>query len=338
MTGNEYPISRVRMYLTLLVVNSFLTIFRLLIVKGESTTFHIAVSIASLAGFLGLWEFILFFGKILEKAFPVSSHPNKRIIIQVLATWILATAYGEFLFNLSINLFNVQFPPSLQEIGYLLYFLLSVVLNLIYFGTIYFFNWKKDLTHLADIEREQAIVRYHALLNQLNPHFLFNALTSLNSLIFDNQQLASDFLKQLSKIYRYVLQHKEKETVTLTTELEFVDSYVFLLKTRFANAIEFDIQSSDLAREKKIVPVTLQILIENAIKHNVVCTTYPLKISITTNESHMIVENNVSKKDLIESSNKQGLKDLKSLYAYLTELPIEISGNDKKFSIKIPLL
>src|ERR687892_201424 len=105
MIGNEYPVSQSKMYVTLLVINIFLTIFRLLIVKGQSVTFHIAVSIASLAGFLGLWEFILFSGKILEKPFPVSSHPNKRIIIQVLATWILATAYGELLFNLSIALF-----------------------------------------------------------------------------------------------------------------------------------------------------------------------------------------------------------------------------------------
>ena len=326
------------MYLTLFVMNIFLTVFRYFIVPGQPDSFHIAVSVASLVGFWGLWEFILFTGKLLEKRLPITLHPNRRIIIQIIATFLLTTLYGDTLFRSSIYLFDVHFPPSLQEIGYLLYFLLSVVLNLIYFGTIYFFNWKRDLVNLANVQREQAIVKYDVLRNQLNPHFLFNALTSLNSLIFDNQQLASDFLQQLSKVYRYVLQNKEKETVSVSTELEFIANYTSLLKTRFTDAIEFKINLTEDAKEKEIVPVTLQILIENAIKHNMASAANPLTISIIERDLFLIVQNNINKKTHVEASNKQGLGNLKSLYAYLTDRPVEIIEGQNIYSVKIPLI
>ena len=187
------------MYVVFFVANLFLTSFRIIILPDLSNKFPILVSIASLFGFWRIWEFILILGDSLEKKLPLAFHPNKRIIIQILATYSLATVIGYILIESSVNFLNVKIPNILKSFGYLLYFLLSVVMNLIYFGTKYFFNWKHDLVKLANMQREQTLVKYNALRNQLNPHFLFNALTSLNSLIFENQQLASDFLQQLSK-------------------------------------------------------------------------------------------------------------------------------------------
>jgi len=211
-------------------------------------------------------------------------------------------------------------------------------MNLIYFGTKYFFNWKHDLINLANIQREQAIVKYNALQNQLNPHFLFNALTSLNSLIFENQQLASDFLQQLSKVYRYVLQNKERQTVPLSTELEFISHYISLLKTRFRSAIVFNVVLTGDSKEKQIVPVTVQVLIENAIKHNVVSSDRPLRISIEVSDGYLEVLNTVNKKSQVESSNRQGLENLKSLYQYLTDKPVHIVEVDDSFKVRIPLI
>jgi hypothetical protein len=168
------------------------------------------------------------------------------------------------------------------------YFMLPQFFRGIAESIIYCLNGKKNLMRLATLEREQAFNRYEILSNQLNPHFLFNALTSVNSLIFENQSLASDFLLQLSKVYRYVLQNKKNETVSISTEIEFVTNYIRLLQTRFANAIEFDICLNKNCKDKKIVPVTLQILIENAVKHNVASRSTPLKISITCNDSFVM--------------------------------------------------
>ena len=335
---DEYPVGRKKMYIVLFGANIFLTIFRLIIVSGASIEFHIGASIASLFGFWGLWEFILAFGDFLEKKFPISVHINKRIILQIIATYLMATIIGDIIFTVAVKVFHVPLPPVLQTFGYLLFFLLSIVMNLVYFGTIYFFNWKKDLVNLANMQREQAIVKYDALKNQLNPHFLFNALTSLNSLIFENQQLASDFLQQLSKVYRYVLQNKEKETVSLSTELEFISHYIFLLKTRFGNGIEFQIGLPEQEKEKEFVPVTLQILIENALKHNVVSNEAPLIISISVDDKYLDIVNSINKKTQVESSNKQGLENLKSLYQYLTDKPIDIIETDSLFQVRIPLI
>jgi two-component system, LytTR family, sensor kinase len=220
----------------------------------------------------------------------------------------------------------------------LLYFMLIIVMNLVYFGIIYVFNWKNDLIKLANVEKAEALVKYDALKNQLNPHFLFNALTSVNSLIHENPGLATEFLQQLSKVYRYVLLNKEKETVSVATELAFIRNYTGLLKTRFAEAIEFGFDIKEGAEEKEIVPVTLQILIENAVKHNVVSTTYPLKISITDNDSFLIVQNNINRKGSVETSNNQGMGNLRSLYQYLTSKPIEIIEQNEMYLVKIPLI
>jgi two-component system, LytTR family, sensor kinase len=334
----EYPISRSKMYVVLFVANLFLTVFRLLILPELPPLFHTVTSIASLFGFWIIWEFILRIGDFLENKFPIAIQPNKRIIIQVIATYLLTMIIGELLRIGSEVILHVQFPEVLQAFGYLLFFLLSLIMNLIYFGTIYFFNWKFDLTNLANMQREQAIVKYDVLKNQLNPHFLFNALTSLNSLIFENQQLASDFLQQLSKVYRYVLQNKEKATVTLQVEIDFIRSFIFLLKTRFIGAVEFNIDLKDLEKQKEIVPVTLQILIENAIKHNIVSKEIPLIISIYGDGDYLFIQNNLHKKAQVESSNKQGLENLKSLYRYMTDKPVEIQETDRSFTVKIPLI
>jgi LytS/YehU family sensor histidine kinase len=242
------------------------------------------------------------------------------------------------MFGAASAIFDIPLNPSLVTIGYLLYFLMTLVLNLIYFGIAYFFNWKKDLINLGGIQREQAIVKYNNLRNQLNPHFLFNALASLNSLIFENQQLASDFLQQLSKVYRYVLQNKEKETVPVSTEVNFIAHYISLLKIRYGTAINFNIELDETAREKQIVPVTLQILIENAVKHNAVSMALPLKITLATDSNYLIVENNINKKGLVESSNKQGLNNLVAFYKYLSNKPVMIGETENTFRVSIPLI
>jgi LytS/YehU family sensor histidine kinase len=181
-------------------------------------------------------------------------------------------------------------------------------------------------------------VKYNALQNQLNPHFLFNALTSLNSLIFENQQLASEFLQQLSKVYRYVLQNKESQTVPLSTELDFISHYISLLSTRFRTAIRFKVALRIDSGDKHVVPVTVQILIENAIKHNIASREMPLTIYIEVNDGYLEVTNTVNKKSFVEASNRQGLQNLKSLYQYLSDRPINIIEADGLFKVRIPLI
>jgi len=338
MSDAEFPIGRRNMYLFLFGLNLCLRTFMYFIVSNQTVAYHLTVSIISLVEIIVLWEFILLMGVVLEKKLPLLERTYIRIILQTILTYGLSAVTGTLFFLLLSQLFTVNYLPEMKAIVHLLYFMLIIVMNLIYFGVIYVFNWKNDLIKLANVQREQAIIKYDVLKNQMNPHFLFNALTSVNSLVHEHPDLATDFLQQLSKVYRYVLQTKEKETVSVSTELDFIRNYTALLKTRFEDAIDFTIRVSDEAKEKDIVPVTLQILIENAVKHNIASTAHPLKITITDSDSFLVVQNSINKKTHVETSNQQGMGNLKSLYQYLASMPIEIVERDEMYLVKIPLI
>lgn len=189
-----------------------------------------------------------------------------------------------------------------------------------------------------NLEKEKALVMYDSLKQQLNPHFLFNSLSSLGSLIRTDQHLAVSFLDNLSKIYRYILQSQESDLTTLDKELKFLASYIQLLKTRFQERLQINIKVNEEWLNKRIVPVTLQNLIDNAIKHNMLDVESPLVIEIFVEANTLVVRNNLQKKNAVETSNRQGLQNLRALYQYLTEQPVTIEENDQFFTIKIPLI
>lgn len=188
------------------------------------------------------------------------------------------------------------------------------------------------------LEKEKTQVLYESLKQQLNPHFLFNSLTSLSGLIETDQHMASTFLEQMSKTYRYILKSSDSETVPLKDEIAFVNLYIKLQQTRFKNGLLVNIDIPAEFNHYKIAPVTLQNMIENAIKHNVIDVDTPLVIDIFIKDEYVIVKNNLQRKNVVETSNKRGLENLKSLYHYLTERPIIIEEDGSVFSIKIPLI
>nr|WP_294904030.1 two-component regulator propeller domain-containing protein [uncultured Lacibacter sp.] len=188
------------------------------------------------------------------------------------------------------------------------------------------------------LEKEKVMVMYENLKQQLNPHFLFNSLTSLSGLIETDQRLAGNFLEQMSKIYRYILKNRDNELVSLREELAFVQTYINLQKTRFKEGLQVKINVDDEELHKKIAPVTLQNLVENAMKHNVIDLDTPLTITITAKDGYLHVANNLQKKNMVETSNKQGLASLQSLYHYLSRRPVQIEESSAEFIIRIPLI
>jgi len=188
------------------------------------------------------------------------------------------------------------------------------------------------------LEKEKTLVMYENLKQHLNPHFLFNSLSSLSSLIRSDQQMAGNFLDKMSKVYRYILQNRYNETVPLTDELKFVGMYIQLQKTRFVNGLKVQINIDEEYMHRKIVPVTLQNLVENAIKHNVASEESPLLISIFIDDDYLVVRNNLQRKKFVETSNKQGLESMVSLYHYLHSRPVIIIEDTEYFTVKIPLI
>lgn len=221
--------------------------------------------------------------------------------------------------------------------------MVAILLALILYGIyIYRLRHREKLLILKAktqiLEKEKALVMYESLKQQLNPHFLFNSLTSLGSLIQTDQKLARQFLDQMSKIYRYILKSRDIELVPLQEEIKLVEVYVQLQQTRFQEGLKLCIEVGEEYADRKIVPVTLQNLVENAIKHNIIDKETPLVVEIYPTQDYLVVRNNMQKKSFVETSNKQGLLSMRSLYRYLTSKQVVITEADNYFTVKIPLI
>lgn len=189
-----------------------------------------------------------------------------------------------------------------------------------------------------NLQKENAILQYQQLKNQINPHFLFNSLNVLVSLINKNQDTAVKYTKKLSAIYRYVLTQDLQDTVKVKEEMEFIDNYIGILKTRFNEGLKFkfDIRQADMS--KSIPPMSLQLLIENAVKHNAVFPESPLVISIITDGNYLSVSNNIKPRMSHNEGTGVGLKNLSKKYAILAKLNISIIKETDTFTVKLPLL
>lgn len=193
-------------------------------------------------------------------------------------------------------------------------------------------------TKTESLEKEKAMIQYESLKQHLNPHFLFNSLTSLRSLIKTDSKTAAWFLDGLSKVYRYVLKSADQELVLLKDEVAFVQTFAELQKIRFGEGLQVLIKISPEAGQRHIAPVVLQNLVENAIKHNTTSIESPLVIEIFTDDNRLYVRNNLQRYRVVETSNKQGLLSLKNLYSFYTDVPIDIEESAQHFTISIPLL
>ena len=284
------------------------------------------------------WELLRLVHNRLNKILPFEGNIALRIAVQIFVGIVVA-----FIVRYCIYKFGEPFLPFQLDSLFLastwaLYALAVTGVNAVFFTRYFLSRWKDSLVYAERLEKEKSQVQFDNLKNQLNPHFLFNALTSLNSLITEDPALAQQFLQQMSKVYRYVLQNKDKNFVTLATELDFIRNFVFLIETRFSNALKIQFNITETAKEKAIVPVTLQILIENALKHNVVDLQQPLIVDVFTAGDYLVVSNNLQLRNSVETSNKQGLENLKSLYGFLTDKPVIIERGEQRFSVKVPLL
>lgn len=297
-----------------------------------------------------MWEGVDAFNRYLNRRLPFETGALRRFFVQAgtCLAFILTIQTAVIIFfeqYYSTDYFPVQFLTAIKIASYGLNVFIVVAINTAYFGFYFFGKWKKNLLEQAEWQREKAVLQkerlnaqYDNLKNQLNPHFLFNSLSSLDGLIDEDPALARQFLGQLSKVFRYVLQHKDKEQVPLETELTFIRNYVSLLKTRFDGALDVQFTIADEAKERAIVPVTLQILIENAIKHNTISEARPLIVTISDSDGFLDVSNPIQRKRQVETSNRQGLENLKLLYSYLGPRAVEIDESEDVFRVRVPLL
>lgn len=189
------------------------------------------------------------------------------------------------------------------------------------------------------LEKENVQAQFAALKSQVNPHFLFNSLSILSSLVHADAELSEKFIDQLSRAYRYILEQKDNERVLLKTELEFIQAYRFLLNIRFENKFDVVVNVPEADQNRySIAPLTLQLLVENAVKHNRMSAKEPLQVHIHIGDNCLIVSNNRQLRPQSEASTGVGLQNIINRYALLTDRPVWIGENEGSFVVKIPLL
>lgn len=198
-------------------------------------------------------------------------------------------------------------------------------------------NAKQEVVEQKLIAKS-ANAQFESLKNQLDPHFLFNSLNVLDSLIEENPKQAQQFTNSMSKIYRYVLEQKDKELVSVEEELDFAKTYCELLKTRFEDAVTFEFNPEENAKKHFVVPLSLQLLLENSIKHNFATSAKPLHIKIYTENGNLIIENNLQTRELPNKSTGVGLANIVSRYNLLTDRNVFIEKSEDFFRVKLPIL
>lgn len=197
----------------------------------------------------------------------------------------------------------------------------------------------KKATVLAEqLKRENLQTQLDSLKAQVNPHFLFNSLNSLSSLISEDAEKAEKFLDELSKVYRYLLRNNEDDLTTLAEELQFIQSYYHLLKTRYGDSLELQTKVDPKYLDHQLPPLTLQMLVENAVKHNRMMKERPLKIVLKSSGDKLIVVNNLQRKVRQVTSNRVGLGNIAKKYKLLEQEDILVRENENEFAVIIPLI
>jgi sensor histidine kinase YesM len=206
-------------------------------------------------------------------------------------------------------------------------------------GAAFFERWREVVDEAEQLKKENLQSQLEGLKGQVNPHFLFNSLNSLSSLISDDPAKAEKFLDEMSKVYRYLLRTNEDGLTTLQAEMDFIYSYFHLLKTRYGDGLNMTTNIDERFMIYQVPPLTLQMLVENAVKHNMILKDSPLQIMIlTTNSGKLIVSNNLQRKDRMVASNKVGLTNIVKKYRLMKQEEIMVRDDGKDFAVIVPLI
>lgn len=273
------------------------------------------------------------------KKYPGFAQTRKRLIWELGMIAIFAALIMLVSKTLIFSHMGKDYPLSEGLIKSVVFcYVVSAILIGIYESRYFLGEWQKNVQQTEALARAHLQSQFEALKKQLDPHFLFNSMNTLASLIHPENHAAQDYLERLSDVYRYVLETRERATVTLREELKFLSAYIYLIKVRFRDNIQVINELSSKEDEMHIPSLSLQILVENAIKHNVVAKDRPLIIKIYQEGGHIMVENNKQVKQSLGDSTKIGLQNIISRYSLLNAEPVRIVDEKDLFRVSLPLL
>ena len=332
--------------LNLLYINIIVSLFIFLIDGGEKTFEKYSVNFL----ISGMYTFFIglgngFLNDYLDSKFSWTEETRKRTIAAIVGTLVINIALVYFCNYLNFIVIQGRNPEKFfnGEMNFINWFFINfaIMISAIGHARGFMAAWKNS-TKKEVVEQKliakSANAQFESLKNQLDPHFLFNSLNVLDSLIEENPVQAQRFTNSMSKIYRYVLEQKDKELVSVEEEIDFAKTYCELLKTRFEDAVTFDFNISEEDKKGFVVPLSLQLLLENSIKHNFATSSKPLNIKIFTEKGNLIIENNLQTRELPNTSTGVGLANIVSRYNLLTERNVFVEKSEAFFRVKLPIL
>ena len=294
-----------------------------------------------------VYSIVLYLSNMYFLVFLIKRYKNelftfKNLIKGILGS-VLITIIVLFILRMTSEIYidgeNFQEFIAGERIQYYTFgFFISLLVTSIFYGIFYYRHTQDRKLKEQKIIAGTASAKFDALKNQLDPHFLFNSLNVLTSLIEENPEAATKFTTSLSKVYRYVLEQKNKDLVTLEEELKFANLYMTLIRMRFEDSIVFSTPDRLSNPNAKVVPLSLQLLLENAVKHNKVTPLNKLYITITEEGNNLIIKNNIQPKEVLKEGTGVGLRNIKQRYYLLTDRPVSIKKDEKEFYVSIPLL
>ena len=278
---------------------------------------------------------------ILRNRYPKYSETFKRILISLVAYVAIMCAAITILFWGYDYIGFLGYEMDMTK--YLWVLVVGVFCNLIATsfneGAAFFERWREMVNEAEQLKKENLQSQLEGLKGQVNPHFLFNSLNSLSSLISEDPKHAEKFLDEMSKVYRYLLRNNEEGLTTLETEMQFIQSYFHLLKTRYGDGLGMKTRIDEHYLNYQLPPLTLQMLVENAVKHNMILKDSPLEIMIlTTISGKLIVSNNLQRKNVKIASNKVGLNNIVNKYRLMKQEEISVRDDGKEFTVIVPLI
>ncbi len=297
----------------------------------------ISIVVATLTAFV-IWEGSKLIQSVVLYYFPWEKSIGKHLGMEVLLIFLFSSLIliaGVLIYGQMASSIEITFRILIRNN------IVAFILALLFIGfneSAFLFNkWKDSLLEQERLKEESLKARLEGLMQQMDPHFLFNSLSVLSGVVYKDPVLADDYITRLSRVYRYSLEHKEETTIPLEKELNFAETYFFLMKVRFGEAIKMDLKRPKDETQLFVPTFSIQLLIENAIKHNQITLEHPLNISVAVENNYLVVKNNLTPRKASEGT-KVGLHNLKTRFQYLTDKEVLIEKTDDTFKVSLPLI
>lgn len=314
----------------ILIVGVYLISYRI-----TDTGRSLQIMIHSIVITAGLWLGCMTIVMYLWNKFPWEQSPLWHLILEILFILFYTLAFSSLVYIIERKLWNI---PKLENIGLEVFttLLITFLITSIHESLFFYRQWKFNFSKSLRLEKDNIQARYEALRAQINPHFLFNSLNSLTSMVEDNKPVV-EYIQNLSELLRYMLKNGEKEVVLLRDEIAIMNSYISLQQMRFPGILDITVDVPENYYHYAVPPLVLQMLVENCIKHNIISKENPLRVEIIAEKESIIVINTLQKKKGVDSTG-QGLNNITGRYRFFTSKKVEIIETNDKFKVTIPLL